>query len=139
MMKKTLSFLSHFLREIKLFWSRFIFGNRFLAPATPAVRHLPLTLRIGSMNANNGGNLFVFCALRMLETRICRRYRLGLLFILHASAPYTTLRRNYVYTVGNWIFVFRFHNKKPTAATLLPSQGSRTPNIIKCEMLCLTF
>jgi hypothetical protein len=72
-----------------------------LVPATPAVRQLPLKLRTGSLNANKGGNFFVFSALRVLETSICRRYRIGLLFILHASAPYTTLRRNYVYTIGD--------------------------------------
>jgi len=92
--EKILSFLSHFLSEIKLSWSRFIFRNPSLVLATPAVRHLPLILRTGSMNANNGGNFFVFSALRVLETYICRRYRIGLLFILHASATYTTLRRN---------------------------------------------
>ena len=56
---KTLSFLSHFLRETKLSWSRFIFCNRSLVPATPAVRHLPLILRTGSMKANKGGNFFI--------------------------------------------------------------------------------
>jgi hypothetical protein len=98
---KTLSFLSYFLRETKLSWSRFIFCNRSLVPTTPAARLLPLTLRTGSMKANNGGNFFVFSALRVLETRICRRQRIGLLFILHASEPYTTLRRKDEHTIGN--------------------------------------
>lgn len=87
--KKNLSSLSHFLREIKQSWSGFIFGKCSLVPATPAVRHLTLILHTRSMSANNGGNFFVFCAHRVLETRICRRYRIGLLFILlvHASTP----------------------------------------------------
>ena len=99
--KKTFSFLNHFLRVLTLSWSRFNFCNRSLVPATPAVRHVPLILRTSSMNANNGGNFFVFYALRVLETRICRRYRIGLLFILRASAPYTTLRRINVHVIGN--------------------------------------
>jgi len=91
--EKNLIFLCHFIRDIKLSWTRVIFCNPSLVLATPAVRHLPLILRTGCMNANNGDN-FVFSALRVLETRICRRYRIGLLFILYASAPYTTSRRN---------------------------------------------